>query len=271
MEVFIALLALFALALIFFRNAKPSNSPHAGESSAGRPRASGRGSSEQKTFDANISWLTERWTQALAKRTANEQQVVPDWFFDPVTERQVEYLRRLSVDLRGHALTKGQASDVIGLFHPIDDGDEDVLKFFKLSMADMNQTKGREAAAQLLNDPIRNQAWHARPATPIQREYYRFMSLPHPKELTYEQAETTMRKLNQDQEKRIEEWDAFESGWLDLSDADTRAEYDIKKPSLAKYRNAWDELRPESIVSENLPDLDAITEKLKTLYPGLNT
>ena len=71
----------------------------------------------------------------------------PQWFFEPATERQLVRLEREG--LKGITLTKGQASDLIGLSEPPDDADNEVLKFFGAPLAE-NQTMARAGARELL-------------------------------------------------------------------------------------------------------------------------
>lgn len=99
----------------------------------------------QKIIDANVGWLTERW--AAADKGSIE---VPSWFNDPPTDRQLDRFRRdgLRVEaIGGAALTKGKASDIIGIFEPADEFDAEVLKRHGVSLRGMNQSRARHEVA----------------------------------------------------------------------------------------------------------------------------
>jgi hypothetical protein len=200
----------------------------------------------------------------------------PAWFFHPVTERQLQWIRSegLVVPVASGALTKGQASDIIGLFEPIDEHDEEVLRFFKVPTRGMNQSRGRHEAAVLLADSAKTRVWEARPADSMQRECLRFFGAKAPKELTHAEAQRLIgarrEELSEKKSALLDDWDSFESIVVDLDDRETRDEYDMKKPSMAMIRTAVDVLRKEGHTMDDLAgDLTLVAEKLLQLKPEL--
>lgn len=95
-------------------------------SSRGR---AGQQRSSTGTSGARAEWLEERWEMAKQQQ-GRPGGLFPSWYFDPMTERQAN---RLDEDGKkySHNLTKGQASDLIGMGEPADEDDLEVLRFFK--------------------------------------------------------------------------------------------------------------------------------------------
>lgn len=119
------------------------------------------------------NWLQERWD--LAQRLG-VGDVFPAWYFDQMTESQA---RRLEEDGRRYSgqLTKGQASDLIGLGEQPDEEDREVLRFFKRPLRGMNETRARHEIALLFQEEANRKAWADRPATTRQREFFRFFGM----------------------------------------------------------------------------------------------
>lgn len=149
---------------------------------------------EERILNENMSWLEERWMFARKERDAGEFKVIPHWFFDESTDRQRQKIEELGLNLNRGRPTKGELSDIIGLFEPIEEGDEKVLKFFKVPLQGMNQSKSRYQVAKLFAEQKNIEAWKSRPASPMQKEFYRFFNLKTPQGLTHEE---TSRFINE--------------------------------------------------------------------------
>jgi hypothetical protein len=158
----------------------------------------------------NEDWLRARWANAERERAAGTLTTIPVWFFDPVTERQLERMQKDGVSVSGAGLTKGKASDLIGLFEPVEEEHEAILKFFKVHLGGMNQSRGRHEVGKLLADPKNAEAWNLRPAEPLQKEYLRFFNMKVPRELTCVEANRliseTREKLADEDSPKLEEW-----------------------------------------------------------------
>src|SRR5262245_14182555 len=62
---------------------------------------------------SEMTWLESRWAERRAKKDAGHDGA-PHWWWDEVTDRQLEKLRELEVAVPV-GTNKGQASDLIGL------------------------------------------------------------------------------------------------------------------------------------------------------------
>ncbi len=167
-------------------------------------------SKSQKLIEKNSDWIDKRWEIADQEKKTGNYKIVPKWFFDPITNRQEAYLNELGVSVTGTA-TKGQASDMIGLFKHMEHYDYEVLKFFKLSTRGMNETKGRHVVAKLMADPAKKEQWDKRPASSMQREFFRRYKKRLPKNTTHDEAEEIIAShFDSIGEHEVEEWLAFE-------------------------------------------------------------
>lgn len=221
----------------------------------------------------NLDWLMEMWKKADQEEHEERLKTFPKWFFDVASPRQIEKLASLNVSIEGGMASKGKASDLIGLFNPIDDDDMEVLKFFKVQTKGMNQTKGRYKAKELLNTPENLPKWENRPATMEQKEFYRFFGIKVSKGLSIKDAEKTIKetraKAKQNEPIKLDEWDAYSSIISDLSDKEMLKDtFEIKKPNLALIRETVDVLVKEGYLLTNLDAYD-VAEKMQELKPDI--
>lgn len=229
--------------------------------------------SVQQVVDKNAQWLEERWEGARKERDAGELKTVPRWFFDEATERQRERLKKMGLTLKATA-TKGEASDVIGLLEPADDRDMEILRFFKVPTKGINQTRARHEVAQLFSKPANVEAWNSRPASAMQKEFFRYFGLKVPSNLTYQEAECAIEehlaKLAEENEQKVDEWDAYEQMFEEISDPGFREDYDIRAVSLSLYRSAIEELKKEGLsVAALADDIDRVVNKIIALKPDI--
>lgn len=215
---------------------------------------------------------------------AGDHTLFPKWYPDDVTDAQRDRMRshRIPVAL---AKTKGQASDLIGLFEEPHHEDISIIKFFKVPTKGLNQTVARIKVAALMSDEENAAAWENRPATPMQREFYRFFSLKAPPKLTAALASEFIRTYSSSLEDEIyddedsphdyppdlQRWEIFEELWDELGNSPyVLEEWDMKRPSLAAFRSAIHELEASGT---NLLELEADTEtvadKLLEMNPNL--
>lgn len=233
-----------------------------------------QGSAQPSVLDSNIDWLRSRWSEADQENASGGIANFPKWYFDPVTERQLTRIKNEGLLVSGVQLTKGKASDLIGLTEPLDEEQASILKFFKVPIRGMNQSRGRYEVGKLLADHKNLEAWSLRPAEPLQKEFFRFFGIKISKELTCLDADRMMgehrEKLSEEAPQKLEEWESFESIVMDFEDKEVRDDWGIKKPSLSILRAAIDELRKEGNSMEDLAgDLGMIAEKLIEMKPGM--
>lgn len=228
---------------------------------------------KSRSADDESQWLRERWKLADAHQKSGREDIFPKWYFDEATERQKNRLDDLGIKT-GKPITKGQASDLIGIHEPADEQALAILRFFKKSTKGMNQTRARHEVAQILSDPDNVKAWESRPPTKEQKEFCKFFGLKMGKGLTAPDAEKLIAehesKLAEDEDPRLDEWEAFSEIMDELSDSEMRADYEIKKPSVSLIKSALDELRQEGKSYREVADeIDLIVDKLLELKPEL--
>lgn len=235
MEFLTALFLLFIFGAIFGSKKgkrRPRRRTSKRPSSARRPTP-GKSLTSREPPPDPYSYLYDRW-----KEVSEGKASVPPWYNDPVTERQLQRLRDDEIKLPGRPINKGNASDLIGLTEPPEPNQLEVLRFFKVTGLPL---KHYSIAAieidRLMSDPEKASRWINRPATPIQKEYYRYFGIPITKGLTASEAEDIIasQELTEEQD---EEWDAYAEIIDELQDKDFREDYDLKKPSIPVIRQA---------------------------------
>ena len=107
----------------------------------------------QKIIDKNLGMLRERWDRIQKEKDSGLLKTVGWWYFDEATEPQMRRIKNIGISLQGEKITKGQASDIIGLFESAEPRDLEVLKRHNISIEGMNETKAREVAAKLRQNP----------------------------------------------------------------------------------------------------------------------
>lgn len=154
---------------------------------------------------------------------------------------------------------------------PIDEGDKEELRFFKIPIKGLNKTTARAEVVKLQADPERAAAWDQRPAEAIQKEFYKFFGVKVPRGLTYSAADIYIGKhqLTLDSQQ-LSNWSSYQSILNELLDKDTRDSYYIKKPSVATIRAAIAALRQSGVSLSKLEgDLEIVAQKLIELQPEL--
>lgn len=116
------------------------------------------------TFEHNKVWLHERLGRAEQAKASGKLGEFPRWYFDSATQPQLEHLTRMHVKVTDTELTKGSASDLIGIFEPMDEGDAEVLRFFHVDVSpeQRNETRGRMEVARIFADPLNRTKWEER-------------------------------------------------------------------------------------------------------------
>lgn len=231
-------------------------------------------SKEERVLKENSVWLHERWEKARKEYKSGEVASVPQWFFDKVTDRQIQKIKEIGLDINLRSITKGEASDIIGIFEPVEDEQEEILRFFKVSLNGMNKLRASYEIEKLFSLKDNPDLWKNREASPIQKEFYRFFDLKVPKGLTYLEASNYISeyssKISVEDESKFNEWDEYESIYDDIDNPDFREAYEIKKVSLSLYRSAINELKKEGYSLSNLnDDVDIVIQKIIELKPEI--
>lgn len=214
-------------------------------------------------------WLRDHWqlVDQMGSKAIESGYVQP-WYMDPATPRQLQRLRDDGVALVDKP-TKGQASDLIGLFEDPDDDDMTVLRFFKQASGVRSSTHARVLVSKIFLKQENRDRWAARPATILQKEFYRFVGEKPPKGVTFNQADDYIRanvsELDQD---TADQWAAFESAYEDFHDSENRRYSDVKKPSMADFKKAFSAV-VDAGADPHLVDASDIEEKLLEINPAL--
>ena len=226
-------------------------------------------------YRANAPWLKARWDAALTSQRAGDlASEFPKWYFDPITERQRSRLTDDGFQLNLGALSKGNASDLIGLMMPPDTQDENVLRFFNSPPQFFNQVRAREEAKRLLSDPECVARWQAQPADSAQREKLRAYGMKVPRNLTTKDADALIEKTEKDlatsDPNLLARTQTMLSILSELDDPDTRETYGFKKPPITIVREAIRELEEEGRTLDDLAgDIHSVAEKILELRPDL--
>lgn len=226
------------------------------------------------TKQQQAEYLRARWAELEAEHRAGTLNSSLRWFMDEATDRQLTRLKDEGNNLRGAKLTKGQASDLIGLSEPIDEDDAEVLRFFKAPLKGTNQTIGRYEAERLLRDPDKRAAWETRPPGPLQKEYLKFFGITHTSGTTLAEAERLIaqhrRTADSSDAAKLADWQSFEYIVKEFWDPDSRDGYDIKKPSLPVIKAAIDALQREGKTLQELEaEPETVADKLIEMKPSL--
>lgn len=224
------------------------------------PKKSKRTSAAQKPSRNDLpEWLLQRW-QAHAGGEAG----FPDWHDDKPSQGQIDKLKEYDVTPTKR-LTKGAASDIIGLHYPADEDDIELAKFFKRNRRNLCQTEGREIARQVSNAPDMLSAWQNRPPNALEKAMLKHYGLKITKDTTRTQALTQLEDAETTQQQR-DAWAHIEDAYTEFADPDTRIDYDIKKPTPNQVATATKAVIAKG---EDPDDFDLIAEALTELYPSL--
>lgn len=233
------------------------------------PKSTSAKKSKSEQFPA---WLTERWEMA-ERPDAKDSGIFPAWFFDEVSERQLERLDEEGIRPPPY-LTKGMASDLIGLKEPLGPREEEILRFFKHSTRGVGESQGRHLVAVLFSDPANRAAFESRPPSPFQKEFFKWFGISTSKDMTFDQATTKIReettRLSEVHSEELKYWECFEEFVDELDDPDVREEFEIKKVPVGTIRDAVNVLRTSGKSAEEISgDIDLLVETILEARPDL--
>ena len=103
----------------------------------------------QKVIEDNIDWLRSRWARIQDEKDSGLLTTVSEWYFDDATDMQLSQIERIGFNLGATRITKGQASDIIGLYKPGEDKNIAILQNHNIPLERLNQTKARELVLNL--------------------------------------------------------------------------------------------------------------------------
>lgn len=198
-------------------------------------------------------WLAERWE--MADKGLNDQ-LLPKWYFDDITDRQELRLEEEGIE-DAFAMTKGQASDIIGLHETADnEKDIEILKFFGLHQKRPSETYVDHHVSMIMADPENKAKWENRPADAIQKEFFRFSKHTARKEVSHKEANKLIKQLCRQDKQLADDWHYYEMILSDALELDFREIHGIRKPSIASLRKAIDNLRQQGLTLSQIYEND---------------
>ena len=215
-------------------------------------------------------WLQKRWADAMAQRESGAESRFPAWYYDSVTEKQKKRLSESGFTGGISKLTKGQASDLIGLVEEPEDWAIERLRFFKLSTKGLCQTEARMKVEQLMANPENVKRWDNRPATAQQREHMKFYGEAVQKGIKATEAERLLAELEERFPSKAEALDNLQCIFDEFDDRDMREMMSTRKPTKKALQEAIDKLIAEGKTLDDLAsDTQVVADKLIELYPDL--
>lgn len=217
-------------------------------------------------YESHKEWLKTEWDTQF-------KNVGPSWLLR-ATPQQYERLveKGWGRNIGKMPLTKYQAMDMLMLAQPAEPEDLELLDFFKIPLDSPNALLASYHANALRENTQAMQEWLGRTATVVQREALRYFKEKTPKALTAQEAQNTLNAIEQGLylAGRSNEWEAwiqYKETWAALQCKETCTQYDLKKPTGAKIRDAL-----LSLMKEKIPDWsekDVVAQRLVELYPDL--
>lgn len=236
---------------------------HVRKATPKRSRRQTRGARPPRPRKVEPDWLVARWELAQQLR-GTDSDFFPRWYYDPMTEHQA---RRLDEHGMGYtrSITKGQASDLIGLREPADPSHLEIMRFFKRPTRGVKETQARHEVAIIFADEANRDAWETRPMDARQRDFFRFFGVKVRASLGHKEAEAlsdeTYRQASASGDPRARQWDIYEQILEELDNPDFREAYDLRKPRPSAVRKAIEGLVASGTPWEDL-DADAVADRL---------
>lgn len=233
----------------------------------------------QEVLERELAWLKTRWEHRRQEKKAGAA-CDPKWWWDKPTERQLAKLqdsaglRPSGMDFGFSPLTKGAASDIIGLWFEPDDSDAEVLRYFKVDLEFKNQTRARYAVADLFRDQANRNAWDSRPASKLQKEVLEVLGIQVTKGLSVNDAlrlrnDKVKALIASGHEHAVLEVEAYESIMETFCDKNECADLGIKKPSRKLLVGALESLKADGHTYAKMDQDVLVLDKLLELNPEL--
>jgi len=111
----------------------------------------------QKIINDNIDLLHKRWKRIEKEYNSGTLKTVSKWYFEDATYDQISQLKEMGINPITLKLTKGQASDIIGLFEPSEKKNTAILENQRTPPFRMNKTEAREFIIKSRDDLVESQ------------------------------------------------------------------------------------------------------------------
>ncbi|WP_432472358.1 hypothetical protein [Amphritea sp. HPY] len=216
------------------------------------------------------SWLREHW---LKIDNLGEEAIrlgyIPNWYLDEPSDKQLAHLRRKGVSVDKH-LTKGKASDLIGLLILPTADELEKLRFFKSDNGVETQTQARIILQDLFKDTTNVEKWDNRPASLMDKEFCRFFKIQAPKKISHKDSLKFQKEyISEADDCLVEDWKNYCYMFEDLIEPEFRDSYDLKEVELSVFRKAVKQVGKEEDIDISEMDIDDVIWTILELRPDL--
>ena len=111
----------------------------------------------KKIINDNIDLLHKRWERIEKEYNSGMLKSVSKWYFEDPAFDQISRLKEMGINHSTLKLTKGQASDIIGLFEPSEKKITTILENQRIDPFRMNKTEAREFIIKSRDDLVESQ------------------------------------------------------------------------------------------------------------------
>lgn len=216
-------------------------------------------------------YLQQHWQLAEMHKRENNHRMFKHWYFEPATKSQLLRLKNEGIK-PAIGISKGNASDLIGLSEYLSEEQIEKLRFFNYNINDyQNQTQATMTLRGVFSDPELAKKWNERPPSDTLKLQLWYLDIT---------ANTFIDAINKIAEKEDEifnndqrhnEWMLFEDISAELFDPDNLDLANIRKPTVKIVIQALDELKEDSISYKEIEDnTDILIDKLLEIRPGLS-
>lgn len=221
-----------------------------------------------KRYEVHGEWMAAEWHGQF-------QQQGKRWLLR-ATPGQIEQLREAgwgeSLGSSGSVVTRNQAMDLLMLAKNPEQEDAELLAFFDVQIEQPNALVCAHHASALRLDSDKMAQWNERAATSLQKEGLRYFQGKVPRNITAETAKESLLAIERGlyQSGRADEWTTwlrFAEAWQTLQAKEVCGQYDIKKPTPSKIREALQSLLEENV--QEWSEKDVVVQRLVELYPDL--
>lgn len=227
--------------------------------------------STKSTLRSNATFLEHLWANELK----NNENSLPSWRSDQVTTNQLHRLRDDGYKvLRSKEITKGMASDVIGLLKTPSGEDSNILFFFGISNKNISETHARAKIAEIFSDPKNRERWESGPANDFECHIYKMITPNAPERISSKDAQDFICEHLSDLPERISEhYLQMNDWWLMINEEEERQKIGIRKPTLQDFTNSAIEAIEESRKSNKPAKLEDVLIAMirKKLRKSLST
>lgn len=229
---------------------------------------------EERSFnealEADREILNARKKAAEKQAQTGEDLGFPAWFYEEPSEAQLKRLKEDGVPRSMlKKLTKGGASDLIGIMCGPEDENLEALRFFKAWDPSLSQTAVRERLRVIFLSEENSERWRTRPPTTTMKAFAAAYELKLPTKANIETASKAIDEFIGEDEIKSDALDCIDSIIDELDDADIRRDdLEIRKPTQRSIVQAFKDIGREEIEAGDVT-VDVVAEALLERNPAL--